>query len=127
MPILPLPDRPGFQRRAGKHLFIGHILSDNELGHAVAFFPLHDRPLRPGRLVAEMIGQNSHALRLGELSGGNQADKHRQQNASFHAVVPLDSEKSDGKTSSTTRARGFRSDYDILLLWFISAKYVYVT
>src|SRR4030095_5147309 len=27
MPILPLPDRPGFQRRAGKHLFIGRILS----------------------------------------------------------------------------------------------------
>jgi hypothetical protein len=54
-----------------------------------------------------MIGQNSHALRLGELNGGNQADKHRQQNASFHAVVPLDSEKSDGKTSSTTRPRGF--------------------
>src|SRR5262249_6986664 len=108
MPILPLLDRPGFQRRAGKHFFIGRILPDRERGHAVALLPLHDRTLRAGRLVAEMIGQNSQALRLGELSDGNQADKRRQQNASFHAVVPLDSEKSDGKS----HPRPDRADLD---------------
>jgi hypothetical protein len=89
MPVLPFPDRAGFLRRAGKDFFVARIFPDFECSPSVALLTLYDCPLRAGRFIAKMIGQNPQALRLGKLSSEQQADKCRQQSASSHSAIPL--------------------------------------